>query len=368
MKITGVRTCFSGSNHYVIIETDQGISGLGEATLHTRQMAVDGVLKSLTPVLIGKDPSRIEFLWQDIFRGTFWRGGPVLMSALSAVDMALWDIKGKAVGLPVYQLLGGKCRDKLKVYIHIRGNSPEEVAEDALRRAAEGYKVLRFCPEPVNGILDVYQNIRLGITYAEAIRKAVGGDVQLIYECHTRLTVPAAVKVMNALEPYDVYFVEDPIRADSPEEFRTLRQRTRVPIGTGEKFGALWDYRTLIEEDLIDFLRPDICNCGGISSMKKIAAYGEAHYMKLVPHGVHHAAFLAAMQVDFAVDNFDCQEDWISQSHPDWLDYDVTFDQGYLAMGDRPGLGVNLIESELRPFQPSEHPHLRGLDGSVQDW
>jgi len=369
MKITNVRTVFSELCHYLIIETDEGITGLGEATLHTRQLAVDGALKHLAPVLIGQDPLRTEHIWQDIFRGTFWRGGPILQTALSAIDLALWDIKGKALNTPVYNLLGGKCRDKLRVYIAIRGKTAEECAEMGVAMKEKGYTALRYCPTDFDGdVIDLGKGVRKSALYTKKIREAVGDDIDLILECHTRFTPPKAVELCKAVEEYHPLFVEDPIRSDSPEMFRNIRHQTHVALATGEKFGAKWDYRCLIEEDLIDYVRTDICNCGGITEMKKIAAYAEAHYMEMVPHGVHHAGFLGAMHVDFATPNFQLQEDWMSLTHPEWLDYDVTFKDGYLTMGDRPGLGVTLIESECKPFEMREHPHWRRPDGTVQDW
>ncbi len=373
MKITGIRSVFSGECHYLIIETDEGITGLGEATLHTRQLAVDGVFKHLEPVLIGQDPMRIEHIWQDIFRCTFWRGGPVLMAALSAIDLALWDIKGKALNTPVYNLLGGKCRDKLRVYIGIGGKSSEELAEKGIEMKEKGYTALRFCPTDQGygeemGVMDILSGVRKSVKYTQALREAVGDDIDLVLECHTRMTPPTAVELCNEVAPLHPMFVEDPLRADSPEAFRNLRAHTAVPLGTGEKFGAKWDYKCLIEEELIDYVRTDICNCGGITEMKKIAAYAEAHYMEMVPHGVHHAGFIGLMHVDFATPNFCLQEDWMSSSHPEWLDYDVTFKDGYLTMGDRPGLGVTLLEDKCKPFRMREHPHWRRPDGTVQDW
>lgn len=370
MKITNVRSCFSGACHYVIVETDEGITGLGEATLHSRQLAVEGAVRQLAAYLRGKDPMRTEHLWQDVYRGTFWRGGPVLQSALSAIDIALWDIKGKALNTPVYNLLGGKCRDKLRVYTSVGGGTPEALAESGLSAMEKGYKTLRFCPldchEP--DVLDIGVQVRRSIAFTKALREAVGDEEELIFECHTRLTPPRAVELCNAIAEYHPLFVEDPLRSDSPEMFRVLRQHTNVPLGTGEKFGAKWDYKQLIEGDLIDYIRTDICNCGGITEMKKIAVYAETHYMEMVPHGVHHAGFLALMHMDFATPNFYCQEDWFSNSHPDWLDYDAAFADGWLTMADRPGLGVTIDETMLRPFEASEHPHLRRPDGAVQDW
>ncbi|MBR5868930.1 MAG: galactonate dehydratase [Clostridia bacterium] len=370
MKITDIKNYRSARNHYVIVETDEGIYGLGEGTLHTREAAVEGCIANMRDYLIGHDPMRIEHLWQDVFRGTFWRGGPVLQSALSAIDMALWDIKGKALNTPVYNLLGGKCRDRLQAYIAVGGDTPEEMAENGLKAVEKGYKVLRICPHHTDkdGYYEPGVQVRRSEKFMKALREAVGEEVEIIFECHTRLSPPRAIEMCNRIADYHPFFVEDPIRSDSPEMFRVLRQHTDVSLGTGEKFGAKWDYKCLIEEDLIDYLRTDICNCGGITEMRKIAAYGETHYMEMVPHGVPHVGFLAAMHVDFAVPNFMCQEDWLSGNHPDWLDYDVTFKDGFLTMGDRPGLGIDIDLTALEPTSTYEHPHWRRADGTVQDW
>lgn len=369
MKIISVKSLFHSRFHYVKVETDEGIHGIGECTLNSRQLAVDGVIRHLNEVLPGRDPQQIEDLWQEIYRGTFWRGGPVLLSALSGIDMALWDIKGKALHTPVYNLLGGKCRDKVRVYISIRGQTPEEAAENALFRVGQGYTVLRMCMDQADhGIYEPGKIVRRSAAYLEAVRRGVGEDVELIFECHTRYTPVRAVELAQAVAPYHPLFIEDAIRADSPEAYRHLRRHSNVPLGTSEKLGAIWDYKALIEEDLVDYLRPDICNCGGISSMRKIAAYGESHYLELVPHGVPHVGFLANLHADFSIPNFYCQEDWLSDSHPDCLDYDVTFQDGFLTMGDRPGLGISVDESALLPYESYEHPHWRREDGTVQDW
>ena len=369
MKITGIQTYFSGNNHYVEVLTDSGITGLGEATLNTRQLAVDGVFKHLEPVLIGQDPMRIEHIWQDIFRCTFWRGGPVLQSALSGIDIALWDIKGKYLNTPVYNLLGGKCRDKMRVYINIGGRTPDDLCRSAERVIAEGYSIIRICPhDNIGGFYESGPQIRQSVKFMRELRKAIGDDIEIVFECHTRLSPVRAVELCNAIAEYRPVFVEDPIRADSPESFRMLRSHTNVPLGTGEKLGAKWDYKTLIEEDLIDYVRTDVCNCGGITEMKKIAAYAEAHYMEMVPHGVPHVGFLAAMHLNFATPNFYCQENWISGAKPEHLKYDVTFENGFLHIGDAPGLGIELIKDKLSPFVMREHPHWRREDGTVQDW
>ena len=370
MKITAVRSFFCGNNHYVRILTDEGISGVGEATLNTRQLGVEGVFRHLEPVLVGQDPFNIAHIWQDIYRCTFWRGGPVLLSALSGIDMALWDIKGKALGTPVYNLLGGKCRDRLLVYVHAGGKTPDDLCRDAEAKMNKGYRVLRICPHDAveDGVYDQAAQVRRSVQYMKALRAAAGDELEIIFECHTRLSPAYATELCNAIAPYRPFFVEDPIRADSVEAFAPLRQHTAVALGTGEKLGAKWDYRYLIEHDMIDYVRSDICNCGGVTEMMKIAAFAEVHYAEMVPHGVPPVGYLAAMHCDFATSNFRCQEHWLPESCPAHLDYDVEFKDGYVTMGDRPGLGVEVFEDKCEPFEMREHPHWRRPDGSVQDW
>lgn len=370
MKITRVRSVFSGNNHYVVVETDEGIRGLGEATLNTRQLAVEGALRHMEAYLKGKDPLRSAFLWQDVFRGTFWRGGPVLQAALSGVDLALWDLKGKALNVPVYQLLGGKCRDKVRLYKGIGGRD-ERQAGQALEQALKaGYKAIRICPHDnlSSGYYDQNLQVRLSERWMRFYRQEAGEDVDIVFECHTRLSPAYATELCNRIAPYHPFFVEDPLRADSPEAYRTLRERTTVALGTGEKFGAKWDYRCLVENDLVDYLRTDICNCGGITEMVKIAAIGELHYMHMVPHGVPLAGMMATLHCDLAMANFHTQENWLPDTPPAHLRCQYEVKDGFATISDAPGLGVELVEENAEPFELREHPHWRASDGSVQDW
>lgn len=370
MKITEVRRILYGSNHYVVVDTDEGIHGVGECTLNTRQLAVDGGLEHLTPLLVGRDPMRIEHIWQDIFRGSFWRGGPVMLSALSAVDAALWDIKGKALNTPVYNLLGGACRDKIRIYGHVGGYTLEEFGRNADAKVEQGYTVLRICPHDIpGGPYEPGEMVRRSVKFMKFLRQRVGEDIEIIFEIHTRLTPPRAIELCNAIAEYRPLFVEDPLRADSPESFRVLREHTNMSLGTGEKFGALWDYKYLIENDMIDYIRTDICNCGGISQARKIAAMAEAHYMEMVPHGLPGmVGVMTALNFDLATPNFLCQELNYNAVKPENLDYDITFKDGFITMSDRPGLGIEIDESRKKSFVMSEHPHWRRQDGTVQDW
>ena len=371
MKITGIKTFFCGHYHYIRIYTDEGITGIGEATLNTRQLAVDGVFKHLEPVLVGQDPMNVAHIWQDIFRCTFWRGGPVLAAALSGIDAALWDIKGKALNTPVYNLLGGKCRDKIKAYTHLGGPNMETYLKTAESKVKEGFQVLRICPHDVlsHDYYEPREQVRQSIKWMKALREAIGEETEIIFEVHTRLTPVNAIELCIGIAEYKPLFVEDPLRADSPESFRVLRSHTNVPLGTGEKYGAIWDYKTVIEEDLIDYLRTDVCNCGGISSMRKIATYGEAHYMEMVPHGLPSAiGMMAALHTDAATPNFYAQEGGLYGQAGSCLSFDAELKDGFFYVGDKPGLGIDLDESKCEPFKSYEHPHWRRADGTVQDW
>ena len=371
MKITALKRIFSGRNIFVKIETDKGIHGVGDGSLNTRTTAVGAVLEALEPVIVGQDPFRIEHIWQDIFRGTFWRGGPVLLSALSAVDMALWDIKGKAFNTPVYNLLGGKCRDKIRMYRGCGGKTPDELCRSAENAIADGISVVRISPHDNTGsdFFEPGKQVRVSVKFMRELRKAIGEDIEILFEVHTRMPPVRAIELCNAIAEYRPVFVEDPIRADSVESYRVLRSHTNVPIGTGEKLGAPWDYKTLIEEDLVDYLRTDVCNCGGITAMRKIANYGETHYMEMAPHGLPSLiGMMAAFHVDMATPNFYVQEGSLSNRGGSHLKADAELKDGFVTIGDSPGLGVTLDESKCPPFETYEHPHFRREDGTVQDW
>lgn len=371
MKITNLTRILYGSKHFVKISTDEGFFGIGESTLNTRIMPVDAVLHDLEQVVIGQDPMRIEHIWQDIFRGTFWRGGPVLLSALSGIDIALWDLKGKILNTPVYNLLGGKCRDKLQVYCHVGGRTPDDLVRNAEKKIEQGYKVLRICPHDAGGdnSYEPGAMVRQSVKFMKHLRQSIGDDIEIIMEGHTRFSPARAIELCNAIAEYRPFFVEDPIRADSPEMFKVVREHTNVPLGTGEKFGAKWDYKYVIENDLIDYLRTDLCNCGGITEAKKIAALGESHYMEMIPHGTAGTiGMMATLHLDFAIPNFLVQEYNYSSQKPENFDYDMTFEDGYIKLSDRPGLGVVMNEELARAFEHYEHPHWRRADGTVQDW
>jgi len=236
---------------------------------------------------------------------------------------------------------------------------------------ADGYTIIRICPHDslTDGHYEPGRQVRGSITAMKQLRKAVGEDVEIIFECHTRLSPARAVELCNGIAEYRPVFVEDPIRADSPESFRMLRVHTNVPFGTGEKFGGPWDYKALIEEDLIDYIRTDEIICGGITSMRKTAAYGETHYMEMVPHGLPSAVgMMAAFHADLAIPNLYAQENGLFGKTGPHLTIDAEYRDGFVTVGDSPGLGVTLDEGKCEPYSAFEHPHWRREDGTVQDW
>ena len=374
MKITEVRVFAVHQFVYVKILTDEGIYGLGEASLSGRSLAVVEALGHLEPLLVGQDATRIEHIWQDIFRGTFWRGGPVMQSALAGVDIALWDLAGKALGVPTFRLLGGAARDKVLVYRHVGGRTPEELGENSRKLLEEGWKVLRISPYDYT-VDDTYNPRRAidgSVAHFAGLREAVGYQVPVIFEAHTRPTPAYAVELCNAIAEFKPFFVEDPIRSENPASFAHLRAHTNVPLGTGEQLTTKWAMRELIEGELVDYIRVDICHSGGITEGRKIAAMAEVHYQELACHYTASPVSTAAMlHLNMAIPNCAVQEfgpatGWIN----DVIRHDWRTEAGYLLKPDTPGLGVDIDEEAARahPHVPAEPPHWRREDGSVQDW
>ena len=373
MQITAVRALPLDAFLLVKIETDAGLYGLGEATIRSRPRAVVEALNHLEPLLVGQDATRIEHIWQDIFRGTFWRGGPVLQAALAGIDIALWDLAGKALGVPCYRLLGGAAREKVRIYRHTGGPTPEALVEHARGLLAEGCTVLRISPTDVQQPhFEPGPAIRKAREHFGALREAIGEEVEVIFEAHTRFTPARAIELCKAIEPFNPVYIEDPIRSENASSLRLLRQHTSLPIGTGEQWHSKWQFREAIEADLIDYARVDLCRVAGITEGKKIAAMCETHYQDLATHytaGIVNGA--ASFHLNMAIPNCYVQEyappaDWHAAAVPGGPEVV----DGFLIPNDRPGLGVTLDEEALArmPGTTSEPPHWRREDGSVQDW
>ena len=377
LKITKAEPILTGSDVFLKIETDGGIVGYGDGTSHFLPHAVEGTLKDLIPYLIGEDPERIEYLWQSCFRRRFQRGGPATGAALSAIDLALWDIKGKAYGVPVYQLLGGLARTKVRVYGHVTGNTAEEAARQAKQRVAKGITAIRFRAFHSYDALELHDHklaVAQQIEYLAAIRQAVGDSIDLILECHGRYDPVWALELARRAEPYRPFLLEDPLRPENPQAMAQVRAGTRLPLATGERFHSKWEFRETIVNGYVDYLRPDVCHCGGLTEVKKIAALGEVYYQNLILHNnAGPLGTAATLQAALAIPNVDLIEaPWVnSDPKTDVVGPYPRVVDGYALPLEGPGLGVSFDEALARskPFkEPGLQPRLNDPDGSVRDF
>jgi L-alanine-DL-glutamate epimerase-like enolase superfamily enzyme len=379
MKITNIETypVWGGFRNFlfVVVDTDEGIYGVGEAGITGRELAVVGAIEHFKPLLIGQDPARIEHLWQLLYRGGFFPAQRILTSAISAIDIALWDIKGKALGVPISDLLGGRVRDRVVCYPHNIGHSKEvaPLVESCLQTKEQGWKFVRWGLPEDGEILEPRAAVLTAIKQFQAVREAIGDEVEITFDVHTRLDLPDAVWLCQEVEPFRPYFIEDPLRSENPDSFKTLRPRTRVPLAAGEQFSSKWEFRQLIEEEWIDYARIDLCIVGGFTEAKKIAGWCETHYIKLAVHNpLGPVSTAACLQLNLACPNFGVQEQPrrtntlltdVVPVQPEWED-------GYLLPPAGPGLGIEFDREAAKkhPFQMIELPHLRRLDGSFTNW
>jgi mannonate dehydratase len=401
MKITAGRVivCSPGRNFVTLkLETADGIYGLGDATLNGRELAVATYLSEhVLPLLEGRDARNVEDIWQYLYKGAYWRRGPVTMTAIAAVDMALWDIKGKALGVPVYQLLGGASRDAVLVYGHASGATLDETVAAVERYAARGYKAVRAqCGVPgVShaygiGTGDHYEPAKPGLApeehwsserylafvpiVFERLRRELGPDLHLLHDAHHRLTPIEAARLGRALEPHHLFWLEDPTPAEDQERFRLIRQHTTTPIAVGEVFNSIFDCHRLIEGQLIDYIRASVTHAGGISHVRKIAGLAELHQVRTGSHGatdLSPVSLAAALHVDLSVHNFGIQEYMPHSPETDRVfPHAYAFRDGLMHPGDAPGLGVELDDglAATFPYRRAYLPVARLADGTVHDW
>ncbi len=381
------------------IITDEGVYGLGDATLNGRELAVRSYLEDhVVPCLIGRDAHRIEDTWQYLYRGAYWRRGPVTMSAIAAVDMALWDIKGKIAGLPLYQLLGGASRDGVMVYGHANGETIDDTIEQALKYRAAGYRAIRLQSgvpglgktygvtrdagpyEPANASLPQeasWSTVKYLPSVAplfDAARDALGPNVHLLHDVHHRLTPIEAARLCKDLEPFRPFWIEDAVPAENQANFRLIRQHSTTPLAVGEVFNSIWDCKQLIEEQLIDYIRATIVHAGGITHLRRIASFADLHNVRTGFHGatdLSPVCMAAALHFDLAVPNFGLQE---HMGHtPETLrafPHHYRFEEGYMHPGDAPGLGVDIDEAlaATQPYRRAYLPVTRLEDGTVYNW
>lgn len=393
LRITDLKTFLVDAGNdenfvFVKLYTNQGITGLGEGTLSAKGRTVAAAIEEHKRYLVGKDPGEIERLWQAMFRGPRYRGGPVLMSALSAVEIALWDILGKAVGLPIWRLLGGKARDRVRLYCHEgylerishrkrrRPKSPEEEIALWVQKKREGWTCIKGGFFPVESqAVDFRKAIREGVEHLAKVREAVGPDFDIIVEIHGKASPSAAVEFCNRVEEFHPLWVEEATQLESEvlEEARQLRAQTRVPLATGERLCSRYDFAPLCSERLVDVVMPDIVHCGGILEMKKIAALAETFRVDVSPHNPQsEVSTLASLHVCMCTPNCTLLEIGSGQD-PFWNDLFYggyfRYEKGFAAPPERPGLGIDLDETVAAryPYEEKSWKTLRFPDGAVTD-
>ncbi len=402
MKIADAKVivCSPGRNFVTLkLTTEDGIHGLGDATLNGREFAVASYLTDhIVPLLIGRDARRIEDIWQYLYKGAYWRRGPVTMSAISAVDTALWDIKAKSLNVPLYQLLGGASRDAILVYGHASGANTEETVSDVARYLKLGYKAIR-AQSGIPGLESTYgigsghihyepaqkglppENRWSSEKYLEFVpqlfsrlRKEFGPEVHLLHDAHHRLTPIEAARAGKELEPYHLFWLEDPTPAELQEDFRLIRRHTTTPLAVGEVFNSIYDCQQLIQEQLIDYIRTTVVHAGGISHLKKIASLAELYQVRTGSHGatdLSPVCMAAALHFDLSVHNFGIQEYMPHSAETDKVfPHSYRFESGLMHPGEAPGLGVDIDESLAAkyPYQPAYLPVNRKLDGTMHNW
>ena len=376
MKITGIRTflCHAYRTNWVFAKvlTDEGLHGVGEATLEYRETTVAEAIRELERTFVGRDPHQIEALWHEAYRSTYFRGGPVFQSALSAVEMALWDIKGKALGVPVYQLLGGKVRDSVPCYANgwfAPAKTPAEFAAKAKAAVAAGFAGLKWDPFG-SAYLDIAKaDLRLALDNIEAVKAAVGDQVDLLIEGHGRFNVATAVRVARELERFDILWFEEPVPPDNLGALLEVKQRSRVPIAAGERLYSRWEASRFLEMRCADFIQPDVSHCGGIGELKKIAAMAEARHIAICPHNPSGpVANAATLQLAACTPNFFIHETMAVDVpwRAEICNEHVAFAQGRMTIPDAPGLGIDLNEEAIaaHPYQARD---LRHYTGSLTD-
>ncbi len=402
MKIVDARvivTC-PGRNFVTLkLTTAEGVTGLGDATLNGRELAVASYLRDhVCPLLLGRDPHRIEDTWQYLYKGAYWRRGPVTMAAIGAVDVALWDIKAKVAGLPLYQLLGGRSRDGVTVYGHANGEDIPEALDEVARFLEMGYRAIRV-QVGVPGIRHIYGVGRGKLHYEAAdaelpteavwstgkylrhipkvfaaVRERFGEDLSLLHDVHHRLTPIEAAQLGKRLEEFALFWLEDPVPAELQEGFRLIRQHTTTPIAVGEVFNSIWDCQQLITEQLIDYIRLTVSHGGGITHLRRVFQLADLYHVRTGCHGatdMSPVCFAALVHLDVSVPNFGIQE---YMRHTEAVDEvfprAYRFEDGYLLPGEQPGLGVDIDEQAATrfPYRPAYLPVNRLLDGTLHSW
>lgn len=402
MKLISARTIVTcpGRNFVTVkLETDEGIHGIGDATLNGRELAVATLLdEHVLPCLIGKDPRNIEDIWQYLYRGVYWRRGPVNMTAIAAVDMALWDIKAKLAGMPLYQLLGGKSRDGVMVYCHANGGDISETVDEVARHKEQGFLAVRAQTgvpgldkiygvskgntryEPADGDLpdehrwDTDRYLNHIPKLFETLRVEFGEELHLLHDAHHRLTPIEAARLGKSLEEFHLFWLEDAVTAENQSGFRLIREHTTTPLAVGEVFNSIWDCKELIEQQLIDYIRTSVTHAGGVTHLKRIFDFADLYHVRSGSHGASDLSPVsmgAALHLDSAIPNFGIQEYMFHAELTDEVfPHAYYFENGYMYPGEQAGHGVDIDEdlAEKFPYKRAYLPVSRLYDGSMWNW
>ena len=357
------------------IHCADGTVGIGEGGVHGWQRPTKTMIETMEPYLIGKDPHQIEHHYQWLYRSSHFMGS-VVQGALSAIDIALWDIKGKRLGVPIYDLMGGKTRDKVRCYMHVGsgdGGSVDDLAKDAARAVSDGFTAVRFSPFPSDYYLHKSYSewSTQAVERVAAVRSSVGPNIDICVEIHRQMSPAESIGLGRRLEEFNLFFYEDPMLPDSPSVMGEVADKCAVPIATGERFTTIFEYQQLLESGGASYVRPDLCLCGGLTGSKKVASMAEANHVKVIPHNpLSPVSTAACVQLDACIPNFALQE-YTGESEPpksDLLLSPLKLEEGYLVVPEGPGLGIELNESAL---SLAENPKILdtpiGYDGSVQD-
>ncbi|MDT3379789.1 galactonate dehydratase [Labrys neptuniae] len=382
MKITKLTTFIVPPRWmFVKVETDEGLSGWGEAVVEGRALTVEAAVHELADYIVGKDPMLIEDHWNVLYRGGFYRGGAVHMSALAGIDQALWDIKGRALGQPIHALLGGQCRDKIKVYSWIGGDRPADIARNAREAVARGFKAIKLNGSEEMQIVDTHDKIDRAVATIATVREAIGPHIGIGVDFHGRVHRPMAKVLAKELDPYKLLFIEEPVLSEHKEALKEIANHCSTPIALGERLYSRWDFKGVLADGYVDILQPDLSHAGGISECRKIATMAEAYDVALAPHcPLGPIALAACLQVDAVSYNAFIQEQSLGIHYNqgnDILDYISNkevfhYEDGFVSIPQGPGLGVDVNEDYVieraREGHRWRNPVWRHEDGSLAEW
>jgi galactonate dehydratase len=391
MKITKLKTVVVNAEMrnwvFVKVETDAGLYGWGEASLEWKTRSVVGAVDDFEPMVVGEDPTRIEHLYQKLYRQSFWRVGVIGLSAISAIEQACWDILGKSLNLPVYRLLGGAVRDRVRMYTHLGGGDmravyesqlsadPQVFVDRALEVVEKGYTAVKVLITPPTEALNSIAAYRYAEKMMEALRDAVGDQVDILIDCHGRHSLGNAVEFCRILAPYRPYFIEEPVSPDNVDVLLEVRKASPVPIATGERLVTRYQFREVIEKQACHVIQPDLCHCGGLWEAKKIAAMAEIYSMGVAPHNpLGPVANAAALHFDLSTPNFLIQEDMLADVPWRWevVQHSLKSENGYWLPTEAPGLGIEVDEAAAarHPFQQEiiHSTTIRAHDNAILDW